>query len=409
MADRHDPVDESTSPTTAHGVATQDPNAAIQALPEVLPLDRRRQGALQQTIDNKTKPPGSLGQIETLALQISLIQQSETPAIVRPAMLIFAGDHGIVRQGVSPYPQTVTAQMVANFIAGGAAINAFSGVAGLTLEIVNAGVASDLPDAASLINTPVGLGTRDYSEAPAMSDDEVHRAMTLGASRVAHHAALGTNTIAFGEMGIGNTSSAACLMSRYTGQPMEACVGRGTGLDDAGLTRKQSILARALAHHPQKLSATETLATFGGFEIAAMTGAFIAAAAHRMTIVVDGFVVTSALLAALAISPSVRDYCVFAHVSDEAGHRLMLEKLNARPLLALGLRLGEGTGAALAIPLLKAATAFMTEMASFTSAGVANRDDTEAQDAAGTAATDDNGASGDGTGSTGASTQARGA
>lgn len=373
-------TDESaSSPSPTHDHGSDDSYLDIRTLPAVAPLKRDLQNMLQRAIDDKTKPPGSLGQIESLALQIGLIQRTATPSISRATMLIFAGDHGVVRQGVSPYPQAVTAQMVANFIAGGAAINVFSAGAGLSLEIINAGVASDLPDAPNLINTPVGLGTRDYSEAPAMSDDEVHRSMALGAARVAHHAALGSNTIGFGEMGIGNTSAAACLMSRYTGQPIEACVGRGTGLDDAGLARKRTILARALAHHPQKLSAIETLAAFGGFEIAAMTGAFIAAATHQMTIVVDGFVVTSALLAAIAIAPAVRDYCVFSHVSDEAGHRLMLEKLNAQPLLSLGLRLGEGTGAALAMPLLKAACAFMTDMASFTSAGVANRDDAEGE------------------------------
>jgi nicotinate-nucleotide--dimethylbenzimidazole phosphoribosyltransferase len=289
-------------------------------------------------------------------------------------MIVFAGDHGVVRQGVSPYPQTVTAQMVMNFLAGGAAINVFSRTVGMEIEIVNAGVASDLSDAPGLINTPVGLSTRDFTDAPAMSDD-VWRAMALGASRVAHHAALGTNTIAFGEMGIGNTSAAACLMSRYCGLPIDECVGRGTGLDDAGLAHKRAILSRALSHHVQQAGAVTTLATFGGYEIAAMTGAFIAAASHGMTILVDGFVTTSALLAAVAIEPAVREYCVFSHVSDEAGHRAMLNHLHAQPLLALGLRLGEGTGAALALPLVRAAAAFLSDMASFESAGVAGRVD----------------------------------
>lgn len=343
--------------------------------PSVPALSDHSRADFQSLIDNKTKPPGSLGRIEALALQIALIQDSAKPSIDRPAMLVFAGDHGVARRGVSPYPQSVTAQMVANFVAGGAAINAFSNTVGLTLEIINAGVASDLPDAPVLINTPVGLSTRDFVEAPAMSDDEVRRAMALGAQRVAHHAALGTNTIGFGEMGIGNTSAAACLMSRYTGLPIEVCVGRGTGLDDEGLAHKRTTLSRALSHHVQRTGALETLATFGGFEIAAMTGAFIAAASLRMVILVDGFVVTSALLAAIAMVPTVRDYCVFAHVSDESGHPLMLEKLRAAPLLSLGLRLGEGTGAALALPLLVAAAAFMSDMASFEAAGVANRDD----------------------------------
>jgi len=367
--------DSSAVPEAAPAAHTSAFSFADEHFPSVRALDNQSRSDFQSLIDNKTKPPGSLGRIEALALQLALIQGSGNPSIQRPAMLIFAGDHGVARRGVSPYPQSVTAQMVANFVAGGAAINAFSDTVGLILEIVNAGVASDLPDAPVLINTPVGLSTRDFLEAPAMSDDEVRRAMALGAQRVAHHAALGTNTIGFGEMGIGNTSAAACLMSRYTGLPLEVCVGRGTGLDDEGLARKRTILSRALSHHVQRTGALETLATFGGFEIAAMTGAFIAAASLGMAIVVDGFVVTSALLAAIAMVPTVRDYCIFAHVSDESGHQLMLDKLRAVPLLSLELRLGEGTGAALALPLLRAAAAFMTNMASFEAAGVANRDD----------------------------------
>lgn len=359
------------------------PHAAVHST--VSGLDRSLQPALQAAIDDKTKPPGSLGRLEPLALQLGLIQQTLRPTIVRPAMLVFAGDHGIVRRGVSPFPQEVTVQMVANFLAGGAAINAFSATTGWTLEVINAGVAADIHDADGLINTPVGLGTRDFGEAPAMSEDDVARAMALGAARIAHHAALGTNTVGFGEMGIGNTSSAACLMSRFCQQPIDVCVGRGTGLDDDGLTRKRTVLGKALSHHVQHSSPVETLATFGGYEIAAITGAMIAAAAHRMTILVDGFVVTSALLAAVAIAPAVRDFCVFSHVSDETGHRRMLEHLNASPLLDLGLRLGEGTGAALALPLVKAAAAFLSDMASFSSAGVAGR--TDQQDAGDPAST----------------------
>lgn len=367
--------DSSAISAAAPAALTESFSFADDHFPLVAPIDESTRAAFQSIIDNKTKPPGSLGRVEALALQLAMIQGQASPTIARPAMLVFAGDHGVARRGVSPYPQSVTAQMVANFVAGGAAINAFSRSVGLTLEIVNAGVASDLPDAPVLINTPVGLSTRDFVEAPAMSDDEVRRAMSLGAQRVAHHAALGTNTIGFGEMGIGNTSAAACLMSRYTGLPLEVCVGRGTGLDDEGLANKRTVLSRALSYHVQRIGALETLATFGGFEIAAMTGAFIAAASLRMVILVDGFVVTAALLAAIAMVPTVRDYCVFAHVSDESGHQLMLDKLRAVPLLSLGLRLGEGTGAALALPLLRAAAAFITEMASFEAAGVANRHD----------------------------------
>lgn len=343
-------------------------------LPDIAPLDAPLRARLQHVIDHKTKPPGSLGQLEALALQLGLIQRTERPLVQRPATIVFAADHGIAAEGVSPYPQAVTAQMVANFLAGGAAINAFSGVAQSVLEIVDAGVASPLPASDRLIALPVARGTRNFAHEPAMTRDEALGALAAGAARVRHHAALGTNVIGFGEMGIANTSSAACLMSRLLGVPLDACVGRGTGLDDAGLAHKRAVLERALAQHPDATEPLDVLATFGGFEIAMMTGAYLAAASERMTILVDGFIATSALLVAERLAPAVRGYCVFSHTSNEAGHRRMLEHFGAKPLLALDLRLGEGTGAALALPLVRAAAAFMSEMASFESAGVDNRD-----------------------------------
>jgi nicotinate-nucleotide--dimethylbenzimidazole phosphoribosyltransferase len=342
--------------------------------PTVEPLDQTMRAQLQHLIDTKTKPPGSLGRLEALALQMGLIQRTTRPRIERPVMIVFAADHGIAAQGVSPYPQAVTAQMVLNFLAGGAAINAFAGVAGVTLEVVNAGVATPLPAAAHLIDIPIARGTRNFAHEPAMNRDEALCALQAGAARVQHHAALGTTVIGFGEMGIANTSAAACLMSRLCALPIDACVGRGTGLDDAGLAKKRDVLAAALEHHTNATEPLDVLATFGGFEIAMMAGAYIAAAQAHMTILVDGFIATAALLVALAFAPAVRDYCVFAHASNETGHRLMLDHLHAEPLLALDLRLGEGTGAALAVPLLRAAVALINEMASFESAGVANRD-----------------------------------
>ncbi len=348
--------------------------SSTPALPVVEPLDQTLRAELQRIIDTKTKPPGSLGRLEGLARQIGMIQRTTRPVIERPVMIVFAGDHGIAHEGVSPYPQAVTAQMVANFLAGGAAINALSRVAGLTLEIVNAGVATPLPPSDLLIDIPVARGTRNFAREPAMTRDEAFAALQAGAERVRFHAARGTNVIGFGEMGIANTSAAACIMSRLGGVPVADCVGRGTGLDDTGLAKKRDILAAALAAHPRTETAIDVLATFGGFEIAMMTGAFMAAAQARMTILVDGFIATSALLVARALAPAVVDYCVFAHASNEAGHRRMLDLFDAQPLLALDLRLGEGTGAALALPLLRAAVAFVNEMASFESAGVANRD-----------------------------------
>jgi nicotinate-nucleotide--dimethylbenzimidazole phosphoribosyltransferase len=339
------------------------------------PLDRSMTAELQHVIDTKTKPPGSLGRLEGLALQIGLIQRSLRPRIERPAVIVFAGDHGIAAEGVSPYPQEVTVQMVANFIGGGAAINALSRAAGMEMEVVDAGVASALPPAAGLVDIAIRRGgTRNFAREPAMTRAEAVLAMQRGAERVRHHAALGTNVIGFGEMGIANTSAASCLMSRLCNFPIDECVGRGTGLDDAGLAHKRDVLGAALGRYPQYDDPVDTLATFGGFEIAMITGAFLAAASERMTILVDGFIVTSALLVANAISPEVLDYCVFAHASGEAGHQKMLAHFGAKPLLDLGLRLGEGTGAALALPLLRAAVAFINDMASFESAGVSDRD-----------------------------------
>ncbi|MDR6207709.1 nicotinate-nucleotide--dimethylbenzimidazole phosphoribosyltransferase [Paraburkholderia graminis] len=355
----------------------------LSALSEVEPLDETLRAELQHIIDTKTKPPGSLGQLETLARQMGLIQRSTRPNVQRPALIVFAGDHGIAAEGVSPYPQAVTAQMVANFLAGGAAVNALSRVAAVELEVVNAGIATPLLHTDGLIDIPIAAGTRNFAHEPAMTRDQALAAMHAGAARVRHHAALGSNVIGFGEMGIANTSAAACLMSRLCGVPIDECVGRGTGLDDAGLAKKRNVLAAALAHHGAShdphdrhnpLDVLDVLATFGGFEIAMMAGAYLAAAQARMTILVDGFIASSALLVANAIAPNVREYCVFAHASNEAGHRRMLDHFGATPLLALDMRLGEGTGAALAVPLLRAACAFINEMASFESAGVANRE-----------------------------------
>ncbi|QHE91448.1 nicotinate-nucleotide--dimethylbenzimidazole phosphoribosyltransferase [Pandoraea fibrosis] len=333
--------------------------------------------ALDHAIDIKTKPPGSLGALERVAHQIGRIQQSVAPDLARPTMLVFAGDHGVVAAGVSPYPQAVTAQMVLNFLRGGAAINVFCRTHGIELEVVNAGVAADFPTHASLVDIPVARGTQNFLDAPAMTREQLDTALAAGAARVVAHASRGARMIGFGEMGIGNTSSAACLMQRLTGLPLAACVGRGTGVDDEGLARKTAILERALAAHPatgDTPDPLETLATFGGFEIAMMTGAYLAAAKLGLVIVVDGFISTSALLVAARVSPAVLDYCVFAHASDETGHRAMLDILGARPLLQLGLRLGEGTGAALAMPLIQAAAAFLREMATFEDAGVSDRE-----------------------------------
>lgn len=339
------------------------------------PFDDALRARLQAAVDTKTKPLGALGRLEALAVQIGLIQNTEAPQLIRPAMVVFAADHGIAHAGVSAYPQAVTAQMVLNFVAGGAAVNVFCRQHGFALEVVNAGVAAPLwaGDTPGLVDAPIGPGTRDFAQQPAMTAEERDRAIALGAQRVAHHATLGSNVIALGEMGIANTASAACLMARLCDLPVAQCVGRGTGLDDAGLARKRAVLEAAMARHAQVKAPLDVLACFGGFEVAAMVGAVLEAAQRRMVILVDGFIATAAVLVAARVAPGVLRYCVFGHVSDERGHRALLEVLDARPLLSLSLRPGEGSGAVLAYPLVVSAVAFLREMATFASAGVSGR------------------------------------
>jgi nicotinate-nucleotide--dimethylbenzimidazole phosphoribosyltransferase len=343
----------------------------------ISPLDPALRAALQDKIDRKTKPVGALGLLEKLALQIGLIQQSLSPQLNAPQLLVFAGDHGAAAAGVSAYPQEVTWQMVENFLAGGAAINVFCRQNGLALAVVDAGVAHDFAPCAGLIDAKIARGTANYLETAAMSPAQCAEALRRGAELVRARAATGCNVLALGEMGIGNTASASLITHCLTGAPLPDCVGRGTGLDDAGLSRKQVLLGRALARYRAAGGANtphgaplSVLAEFGGFEIAMMAGAVLAAAEARMLLLIDGFIVTSALLVAARLAPAVLDYCVFCHHSAEAGHRAQLAALKAEALLDLGLRLGEGTGAALAYPLIEAAVNFLNEMASFDAAGV---------------------------------------
>ena len=331
--------------------------------------------ALLDKINNKTKPLGALGQLEQLALQIGRMQKTLTPALTSPQILVFAGDHGAAKAGVSAYPQDVTWQMVENFLAGGAAINVFAKHNGLGLRVIDAGVAHDFGARDGLVDAKVGPGTRNYIEEPAMSAHECAAALVKGAEIARKLADEGCNVLGFGEMGIGNTASASLITHTLTGTSLEDCVGRGTGLDDAGLARKRDLLAQAVARAalPADADPMNVLAEFGGFEIVMMAGAMLGAAERGMTLLIDGFIVTSALLVALRIAPAIRDYCVFCHRSAEPGHLAQLAELHADPLIDLGLRLGEGTGAALAWPLVSAAVAFLNEMASFASAGVSEK------------------------------------
>lgn len=332
--------------------------------------------ALQLKIDRKTKPLGALGQLEKIALRIGLVQQTLSPRLNNPHLLVFAGDHGAAKAGVSAFPQEVTWQMVRNFLAGGAAINVFARQNGLALKIVDAGVAHDFCRPEGLIDAKVAFGTANYIEAPAMTAEQCRQAMLRGAALIREIAFTGCNVVGFGEMGIGNTASAALITHCLTGAPLVECVGRGTGLDDAGLARKRELLGQALVRHRAAGGGDaplDVMAAFGGFEIAMMTGAMLAAAELRMLLLIDGFIVGSAALTAARLAPALLEYCIFCHRSAEAGHAAQLAALKAEPLLDLGLRLGEGTGAALAYPLVEAAVSFMKEMASFEAAGVADK------------------------------------
>ena len=327
---------------------------------------------LRHKIDHKTKPPGALGLLEALALQLGLIQRSESPSLHAPQIVVFAADHGIAAEGVSAYTQAVTVQMVGNMLAGGAAINVFARQHGFALHVVDAGVAAELPAHPQLLQRKIALGTQNPCHQPAMSRQQAQAALMAGMEVVR---ALPGNVLAFGEMGIANTSPAALLLARLTGANIEAATGRGTGLDDRQLRHKQAVLTRALIRHPatQPPDIIGELAALGGFEIAMMSGAMLQAASERRVVLVDGFIAGAAGLVALALAPSVRDYLVFCHRSAEGGHRLLLAHLDARPLLELELRLGEGTGALLAWPLVQSAANFLNEMASFESAGVSER------------------------------------
>jgi len=333
---------------------------------------------LQHLINTKTKPPGALGRLEDIALQVGLIQQSTAPAIINPQIVVFAGDHGIAATGlVNPYPQAVTAQMVLNFLNGGAAINVFCRQNNIGLTVVDAGVNYDfdkaINSASKFVDAKIAYGTNNYFEEEAMTIEQAMKAVESGKAIVKQLASQQCNCIGFGEMGIGNTSSASLLMSAVTNIQLSECVGRGTGANDDQLSVKLDTLEKVFQfHQPQRCGKmpVELLAKVGGFEIAMMAGAYLQAAEEKMIIVVDGFISTASLLIAKLINPSVINNCIYAHTSGERGHEQMLQYLNAKPLLNLGMRLGEGTGAALAIPLIQSAVNFLNEMASFESANV---------------------------------------
>jgi nicotinate-nucleotide--dimethylbenzimidazole phosphoribosyltransferase len=329
---------------------------------------------IQQKIDTRTKPPGSLGMLEEIVMKISMIQQTETPDITNPTLIVFAADHGLADEGVSAFPKEVTPQMVFNFLNGGAAVNVFAEQNGFDLQVVDAGVDFEFENCPALIDKKIAKGTANILQGPAMTPEQCEKALQAGAELVVEAHLKGTNLIAFGEMGIGNTSSAALIMSRILNLPVSECTGRGTGLDDEKLKNKIKILEKALDKHPDAVNAMDVLQCLGGFEIAMTAGAVLKAAELKMTVLVDGFIITSAVLVAAKLYPQLKDYLIFAHLSDEYAHGKMIQSLDGKPLLRLNMRLGEGSGAAVALPIVRSGVNFLNKMASFEEAAVSEKD-----------------------------------
>ena len=341
---------------------------------KIVPIETSLKKDLLHKINTKTKPIGSLGLLEKMAMRIGLIQNSLTPALRNPHLVVYAADHGIAKEGVSAYPQDVTWQMVMNFLSQGAAINVFCRQHNIKLSIVDAGVNYDFPgDTHGLIKNKAGKSTESFLHAPAMTVEQAQHCIDTSADIVRSIYNKDCNIIGFGEMGIGNTSSASVLMSILCKIPIDKCIGRGTGLDDPGLRHKYDVLSKALATHGEPDTALKALATYGGFEIAQIAGGILQAAELRMIVLIDGFISTVAYLVAQAIEPTVKDYCFFCHQSSEQAHRLLLESLQVKPILNLEMRLGEGTGVAVAFPIIQSAVNFLNEMASFESAGVSEK------------------------------------
>lgn len=336
---------------------------------------------LQAILDQKTKPLGALGRLESLGVQLGLILGTSAPKIEQPQIRVFAADHGLAKHGISAFPSDVTAQMVMNFLQGGAAINVLARQHNIALQVVDAGVATDFDASCFDMNTANGHpqlldhkvrhGSRDALTEPAMSVDECMQALESG---VAVAKALTGNVLIVGEMGIGNTSAASLLLSRLGDLPLTDCIGRGTGLNNRGLQHKADILAQVLEQHSTATTPFAALAALGGLEIAMMVGALIQAANDKRVLLIDGFIASTALLVAERLAPNVAQYAVFAHHSVEPGHAHLFELLGATPLLDMQMRLGEGSGAALALPLLQSACAIINEMASFSDAGISEQD-----------------------------------
>lgn len=336
-------------------------------------VDKVAQAAAQARQQQLTKPPGSLGVLEQLAVNFAGFQGRECPLLERICVVVFAADHGVCARGVSAFPQEVTGQMVANFATGGAAINVLSNSINAQLQVVNVGTAEPLPELPGVLDRRIAAGTRDFSNGSAMTEEQCLQALNVGREQLPEPGPTQPQLCIGGEMGIGNTTSAAAIYSALLKMPAGQTVGPGTGVDSNGLEVKRQVVEQALAlHQPALGDSWQVLVRLGGFEIAALTGFYIASAQQGIPILLDGFISTAAALLARTINPSVQPWFLYSHCSAEPAHKLALQILKARPLLDLGMRLGEGSGAALAVPLIRSALALHRDMATFADAGVAN-------------------------------------
>jgi nicotinate-nucleotide--dimethylbenzimidazole phosphoribosyltransferase len=344
-------------------------------LPDIPDFDSKSAEQARQRQDILTKPSGSLGQLETLSIQLAGICGVSHPSFPRKAVIVMAGDHGVTEEGISAYPAAVTRQMVINFLRGGAAINVLARQARARVIVVDMGVAADFEQAVGLVQHKIANGTRNMRRGPAMDRLQAEESIRAGIEVAEAEIAKGLDLLAIGEMGIGNTTPSSAITAVYTGLPVRQITGRGTGLDDSGFLHKVEVIEQSIAiNHPDPSDALDVLTKVGGFEIGGLTGLILGAAAHRIPVLLDGFISGAAALLAVELEPRLKPFLIASHLSVEVGHRAILERLNLRPLLELDLRLGEGTGAALAFPLVDAAVNTLNEMATFSEAGVSGKE-----------------------------------
>lgn len=349
-----------------------------QLIQSIEPIDQQSIEKAQERLDSLTKPPGSLGRLEDLACQLSGITRELIPDISKKAVIVIAADHGVCKEGVSAFPQEVTAQMIMNFLNGGAAVNVLARQAGADVFCMDVGVAADLADHPDLIQKKVKYGTNNMAEGPAMSEDEAIQAILAGAAQVSELKQKGYRVVATGDMGIGNTTASAAILAAMSEYSLAEIVGRGTGIDPSKLTHKQDVIARAIrTNKPDKQQPLDVLSKVGGLEIAGLAGVILGAAAEQIPVVVDGFISSAAALVAGALAPISKQYMIPSHLSHEQGHQHMLRAADLKPMLQLDMRLGEGTGAVLSFPLLDSAVRIMKEMATFEEANISGKSDDE--------------------------------